>query len=37
MDIKGLTVDRVLVADAVDIKEEYYLGFTVNRDDNKSC
>jgi len=35
MDIKGLTVDRVLVADAVDIKEEYYLGFTVNRDDNK--
>lgn len=35
MDIKGLTVDRVLVADAVDIAEEYYLGFTVNRDDNK--
>ena len=35
MDIKGLTVDRVLIADAVDIKEEYYLGFTVNRDDNK--
>jgi len=35
MDIKGLTVDRVLVVDAVDIKEEYYLGFTVNRDDNK--
>jgi len=35
MDIKGLTVDRVLVADAVDIAVEYYLGFTVNRDDNK--
>jgi succinyl-CoA synthetase beta subunit len=34
MDIKGLTVDRVLVVDAVDIKDEYYLGFTVNRDDN---
>ena len=34
MDIKGLTVDRVLVAEAVDIKEEYYLGFTVNREDN---
>jgi succinyl-CoA synthetase beta subunit len=33
MDIKGLTVDRVLVADAVDIAEEYYLGFTLNRDD----
>jgi len=35
MDIKGLTVDRVLVCDAVDIKEEYYLGFTINRDENK--
>jgi succinyl-CoA synthetase beta subunit len=35
MDIKGLTVDRVLVAEAVDIAEEYYLGLTVNRDDNK--
>jgi len=34
MDIKGLTVDRVLVAEAVDIADEYYLGFTVNRDDN---
>lgn len=33
MDIKGLTVDRVLVADAVDIAAEYYLGFTLNRDD----
>lgn len=35
MDIKGFTVDRVLVVDAVDIAAEYYLGFTVNRDDNK--
>jgi succinyl-CoA synthetase beta subunit len=34
MDIKGLTVDRVLVAEAVDIAAEYYLGLTVNRDDN---
>src|SRR4051812_40341932 len=33
MEIKGLTVDRVLVADAVDIAKEIYLGFTVNRDD----
>jgi succinyl-CoA synthetase beta subunit len=33
MDIKGFVVDRVLVADAVDIAEEYYLGFTLNRDD----
>jgi succinyl-CoA synthetase beta subunit len=35
MDIKGLTVDRVLVVDAVDIRDEYYLGVTINRDDNK--
>ena len=33
MDIKGLTVDRVLVVDAVDIKEEYYLALTLNRDE----
>ncbi|MCB1185638.1 ADP-forming succinate--CoA ligase subunit beta [bacterium] len=33
MEIKGLTVDRVLVADAVDIETEYYLGFTLNRED----
>lgn len=33
MEIKGLTVDRVLVADAVDIGDEYYLGFTVARDE----
>jgi succinyl-CoA synthetase beta subunit len=34
MDIKGLKVDRVLVAKGVDIQAEYYLGFTLNRDDN---
>lgn len=34
MEIKGLVVDRVLVADAVEIAQEYYLGLTVNRDDN---
>ncbi len=34
MEIKGLIVDRVLVADAVDIAQEYYLGLTINRDDN---
>jgi succinyl-CoA synthetase beta subunit len=33
MDIKGFIVDRVLVADAVDIGQEIYLGFTLNRDD----
>ncbi|MCC7477694.1 ADP-forming succinate--CoA ligase subunit beta [bacterium] len=33
MDIKGFTVDRVLVADAVDIGQEIYLGFTISRDD----
>jgi succinyl-CoA synthetase beta subunit len=34
MDIKGLTVDRVLVADAVDIATEIYLSITHNRADN---
>ena len=34
MDIKGLTVDRVLVADAVDIASEIYLSITHNRNDN---
>jgi succinyl-CoA synthetase beta subunit len=34
MDIKGLTVDRVMVADAVDIATEIYLSITHNRDDN---
>jgi succinyl-CoA synthetase beta subunit len=34
MEIKGLKVDRVLVARGVDIAAEYYLGFTLNREDN---
>ena len=31
MDIKGLTVKEVLVEEAADIKEEYYLGITTDR------
>ncbi|HKT38315.1 MAG TPA: ATP-grasp domain-containing protein, partial [Ktedonobacterales bacterium] len=31
MDIKGLTVEKVLVTPALDIKEEYYLGVTLDR------
>jgi succinyl-CoA synthetase, beta subunit len=31
MDIKGLIVDRVLVAPAADIAEEYYFSFLVDR------
>ncbi len=31
MDIKGYTVDRILVAEAVTIISEYYLGFTIDR------
>ncbi|OIP85071.1 MAG: succinate--CoA ligase subunit beta [Porphyromonadaceae bacterium CG2_30_38_12] len=31
MDIKGCTVEKVLVADAVDIKKEYYVGLTIDR------
>ena len=31
MDIKGLTVDKVLVDEAADIKEEIYLGIVVDR------
>ncbi len=31
MDIKGLTVEKVLVEQAADIKEEYYLGITTDR------
>jgi len=31
MDIKGLTVQEVLVEAAADIKEEYYLGITTDR------
>ena len=31
MDIKGLTVEQVLVEKAVDIAEEYYIGITLDR------
>jgi succinyl-CoA synthetase beta subunit len=31
MDIKGLTVEKVLVAAKIDIKEEYYLGIVLDR------
>ena len=31
MDIKGLTVEKVLVEEDADIKEEYYMGITTAR------
>ena len=31
MDIKGYTVEKVLVADAVEIVKEYYVGLTIDR------
>jgi succinyl-CoA synthetase beta subunit len=31
MDIKGLTVEKVLIAEAVDIAEEYYVGMLIDR------
>ncbi len=31
MQIKGLPVDRVMIAEAVDIQMEYYLSFTIDR------
>jgi succinyl-CoA synthetase beta subunit len=31
MDIKGLTVEKVLIADAVDIEKEYYFGLINDR------
>ncbi len=31
MDIKGLTVEKVVVAEAVDIDREYYIGIVVDR------
>ena len=31
MDIKGLTVEKVLIADAVDIEKEFYVGFINDR------
>jgi len=32
MDLKGLVVEKVLVATAVDIDSEYYIGITLDRD-----
>ncbi len=32
MDIKGLTVGKVLVEEAIEIDKEYYLGITLDRD-----
>jgi succinyl-CoA synthetase beta subunit len=32
MNIKGLTVEKVLVEEAIDIDKEYYLGITVDRE-----
>jgi succinyl-CoA synthetase beta subunit len=31
MNIKGITVDKVLVDEAADIKEEIYLGIVIDR------
>jgi succinyl-CoA synthetase beta subunit len=31
MDIKGLTVQKVLITPAIDIKDEYYLGIVLDR------
>ncbi len=31
MDIKGLTVEKVMISDAVDIDREYYIGIVVDR------
>src|SRR5579875_1789375 len=31
MDIKGLTVEKVLVTSMIDIQEEYYLGIIIDR------
>lgn len=35
MDIKGLKVQKVLVTQAVDIRDEYYLALTLDRDARK--
>jgi succinyl-CoA synthetase beta subunit len=35
MDIKGLTVDKILVAEAVNIAEEYYVGLLIDRRSQK--
>ncbi len=31
MDIKGLTVEKIMISDAVDIDREYYIGMIVDR------
>jgi succinyl-CoA synthetase beta subunit len=36
MDIKGLTVEKVLVTEAVDIADEYYLGLIMDRRSTRS-
>jgi succinyl-CoA synthetase beta subunit len=35
MDIKGIKVEKVLIAKAVDIKNEFYAGMVVDRSSNK--
>ncbi len=35
MDIKGITVEKVLVARAVDIKQEFYVGMVIDRRSRK--
>ncbi|MFP5501726.1 MAG: ATP-grasp domain-containing protein, partial [Candidatus Sericytochromatia bacterium] len=35
MDIKGLTVHKVLVEEAVEIETEYYIGMLIDRDTRK--
>tara|TARA_B000000475_G_scaffold154087_1_gene124101 strand:- start:878 stop:2011 length:1134 start_codon:yes stop_codon:yes gene_type:complete len=35
MDIKGHTVERILIEEASEIKEEYYLSFTLDRSEKK--
>jgi len=36
MEIKGVPVKKVLVSEAVDIKEEYYMGIVLDRRERKS-
>ncbi|MBT3874329.1 MAG: ADP-forming succinate--CoA ligase subunit beta [Actinobacteria bacterium] len=35
MEIKGHTVEKILIEEASDIKEEYYLSFTLDRSEKK--
>lgn len=37
MDIKGLTVKKVLVEEGIDIREEYYLGVIVDREAQRNA